>query len=259
MIQEIQRLQRKNEYLEVEKDSLGKKGSWSDQIIHYLEDDGHEDEIISRLKRGESHQTIVEWLDQKSLDEVEARSLPHVMRLDASRTFERDHHELEDIRDIRFWTKVPKQQQIIEHLVALYLTWIHPSHMLFDEQRFMDSFRECSDVDCSPALVSAICAVSCPLLHYIDKDGGHTRAGADILRDEFMQETRDSMRHVDYGKMTTVQTYAVMYLAEFGSGHSLLATSHLRLAVEILMDKWISREVEDSERVAIRGILSLHT
>jgi len=45
------------------------------------------------------------------------------------------------------------------------------------------------------------------------------------------------MRNVDYHKMTIVQTYVIMFLAEFGSGYGLMATSYLRLAVEVLMEK----------------------
>ena len=258
MIQEIQRLQRQNEYLEEEKDSLGKKGGWGDQIIQYLEDDDRRDEIVNRLKRGDSHRAIVEWLDRVSID-GDGWTSPSTSRQRASHAFDQYLQELSDARDLRYWTNVPEKPQMIEHLIALYLTWIHPSHMVLNERRFMDSFHEFSEVHCSHALVSAICAVSCPLLHHINKDGDQTKAMIDALRDDFMQETRDRMRDVDRGKMTSLQTYAIMFLAEFGSGHGLLASSHLRLAVEIMMDQWTSQPAKDMEQVTIQGILSLHT
>ena len=54
MIREIQRLQRKNEFLKEEKDSLGEKNTWFEKIIRSIKDDGQAIEAIQRLKRGES-------------------------------------------------------------------------------------------------------------------------------------------------------------------------------------------------------------
>ncbi len=123
----------------------------------------------------------------------------------------------------------------------------------------MSSFRDCLDLYYSPALVSIICAMSCHLLYNIDADNDQTKQAVDSLRSRFIDESRGLMRNVDYHKMTTVQTYVIMFLAEFGSGHGLMATSHLRLAVEVLMEKQNLDQSQEAEKVATWGILTLHT
>lgn len=66
MVQEnrILHLQRVNDWLQEEKDSLTEKNSWMERMMCSLKDDGQSIEIISRMKRGESYQAIAEWLSQ---------------------------------------------------------------------------------------------------------------------------------------------------------------------------------------------------
>ena len=63
----------------------------------------------------------------------------------------------------------------------------------------------------------------------------------------------------DLKKMTTIQTYAIMFLVELGCGHGLRATCYLRLAVENLLAKPSSEDLSDEEELATKGILALHT
>ncbi len=272
IIREIQRLQRRNEHLEQEMDTLGernehleqetellgKKNSWIEQIIRSLQNDGQGNEIINRLKRGESHQAIAESLGRPLIGESNTPVSPSTEHK-ISQAIEQYHKDLVENHDPRYWTNVTRDPQLIEHLIILYFTWIHPVHMNLDERRFMSGFRNCSDVYCSHALVSIICAMSCHLLYDIDADDDLTKGAVDSLRDRFVDESRGLMRTVDYRKMTTVQTYVIMFLAEFGSGHGLIATSHLRLAVEVLMEMQNSDQSQEAEEVGAWGILTLHT
>ena len=264
MIREIQRLQRKNEDLEEEKDTLGEKNSWIEQIIHSLKENGQGPEIISRLKRGESHRQIAEWLGRPLITTGGVAVDPHTLSPDTERNIteaiHQYHRRMVEERDLRYWTNVTPEASFIEHLVNLYLTWIHPAHMLFDEERFMSSFRECSDTYCSSALVNAVCAMSCCLLHdEIGDTSEQTAAGIAVIRDKFMEETRSLMRNAEVGKMTAIQTYAVMFLVELSSGRALIGTSHLRLAAESLLAKHTSEQSSESEEIAAWGILTLHT
>ena len=259
MIREIQRLQRKNEYLEEEKDTLDEKNGWIEQIIRSLKDDGQGSEIISRLKRGESHQAIAEWLGHPLVGSGDAPHLSPTTEYSVTQAIERYHQGLVGNHDPRYWTNVTSDAELIEHLIGLYFTWIHPVHLVLDEKRFKTSFRNCADTYCSGPLVSIICAMSCHLLHNINKDDDGMKAAIDSLRNSFMGETRSLLRHVDHAKMTSIQTHAILFLAEFGSGHGLMATSYLRLAVEVLIDKQRSEQDVESERVAAWGILALHT
>lgn len=258
MIREIQRLQRKNEYLEEEKDSLGEKNSWIEKIMRSLKDDGQGIEIISRLKRGETHRAIAEWLG-RPLVGSDTQALSPTTEHQISQAIEQYHRNLVENRDPRYWTNVSTEAELIEHLIKLYFTWIHPVHMLFDQEQFMTSFKACSDVYCSSGLVNIICAVSCHLLHDTHDDDEQTKSGIQSLRVQFINESLSLMKNADYGKMTSIQTYAVMSLVDIGSGHGLMASSHLRLAVESLISKTTSEQSFEAEEVAVWGILTLHT
>ena len=257
MIREIQRLQRKNEYLEEENDSLGEKNEWIELIVNSLKRDAQGAEIIRRLKRGESYQIIAEWLGRPLTPNTQALSPASEVQL--SRAIERYHNDLVENHDPRFWTNVTSDTVLIEHLIALYLTWIHPSHMLFDETHFMESFHACSDTYCSSPLVNAICAMSCHFLHGVWENDEDRKTGIESLGAQFMDEAKAMMTSPEYTKMTVIQTYAIMFLVELGSGHGLLASSHLRLATESLVAKKNREQSSESSEVASWGLLTLHT
>lgn len=256
MVREIQRLQRKNESLEEEKDNLGEKNDRIEQIMLSLKEDGHGTEIIRRLKQGETHQAIAEWLGRPL---TAVTNLSSISEHQLSEAIEKYHRGLIDKHDPRFWTNVTMDVDLIEHLIALYLTWIHPAHMLFDESHFVASFKSCSDMYCSTSLVNAICAMSCHLLHPDSDNLAETQAATKSLRDQFLEEAREEMRAADRQKMTAIQTYAIMFLAEMGSGNSQLATGHLRAATESLTNKHRTEQSRESEEVASWGIIALHT
>ena len=258
MLREIRRLQRKNEHLEEEKDSLGEKNSWIEQIILSIKDDGQGIEIINRLKRGESHKSIAEWLG-RPLVGPETQAVSPTTEHQLSQAIENYHRDLVDNRDPRYWTHVSTSAELIEHLIKLYLTWIHPAHMLFDQEQFMRSFKDCADTYCSSALVNVICAMACHLLHDARDDDEQTKLAIESLRTQFVNESQSLMKHADFDKMTSIQTYAVMFLVELGSGHGLIGSSHLRLAVESLIAKQTSEQSFEAEEVTAWGILTLHT
>lgn len=273
MIREIQRLQHtnlnleqerdklgeRNEHLEQEVDTLSEENGWIERIIRSLQHNGSQGtDTINRLKRGESHQAIAKSLGRPLVggnDEPVSPTTEHRI----SQAIDQYHKHLVETHDPRYWTSVTQDPQLIEHLVNLYFTWIHPTHMVLDERRFMSSFRSCSDVYCSPSLVNIICAMSCHLLHDIDADNDQTRDAVDSLRNRFIDETRGLIKDADYHKTTTVETFAIMFLVEFGSGQGLKASSHLRLAVEALLEKQSLDQAQESEEVGAWGILTLHT
>ena len=257
MIREIQRLQRKSDFLEEEKDSLWEKNSWIEQIMRSLQNDGQDIEIIGRLKRGESHKDIAEWLGRPLLGS-QTQAMSPTTEHNISQAIEQYHRNLIDNHDPRFWTNVSTQAELIEHLIKLYFTWIHPVHMLFDQEHFMASFRDCVDSYCSPALVNIICAMSCHLLHDTRDDDEETQSGIESLRTDFMNESKSLLKHADFEKMTSIQTYAIMFLVEVGCGHGLKADAHLRLAMESLIAKKTSEHSSEAEEVAAWGILTLH-
>ena len=223
-----------------------------------LQDDAQGTEIISRLKRGESHKDIAEWLGRPLVGSYN-QSLSPTVQNQISQAIEQYHQNLIENHDPRYWTNVSTESELIDHLIKLYLTWIHPVHMLFDQDHFMASFKGCTDSYCSPALVNIICAMSCHLLHDTRDDDEQTKSGIEFLRIQFINEAQSLMEHADLEKMTSIQTYAIMFLVELGSGHGLIGSSHLRLAVEKLIAKKTSEQSSEAEEVTAWGILTLHT
>lgn len=256
MVREIRRLQIRTETLEEENDTLGEHNHHIEQIISSLKVNGQRTEIINRLKRGESHQAIAEWLGQ--LPPGGSGLSPTTTREYDTR-IEQYHRNLVENQDPRFWTDVTQDAVLIEHLIELYLTWLHPTNMLFDEQRFMKSFRDCKDIYCSSSMVSAICAASCHLLHNTWSDGEKIHDAISLLRNRFLDEAKALIKDATISKMTTMQTYAIMSFVELGSGHGLVGGSHLRLATETLFANRLPDQREESEEIAAWGILTLHT
>lgn len=259
MVREIQRLQKENENLEVEKERVDVKNDWIEQtLIRSLEQDKKGTQILRRLKRGQTLQQTAEWLGRP----LEAsRDLSPTSADKTEEALKRYHNQFIEDQDPRYWTSVTSDPALIHHLVRLYLVWIHPVHMLFDQTNFMSSFEKCEDAYCSAALVNAICAMSCHLHHgaNLDQDPEHAQEEMDYLRSEFMEEVYSNLKGGDYNKMTVIQTYAILFLVELGSGNGQLATSHLRLATESCFAKQQAEQNPESEGVAALGVLTLHT
>lgn len=79
------------------------------------------------------------------------------------------------------------------------------------------------------------------------------------LRQSFIEEARRHLnKDLNYKKMTTIQTYAIMFLVELSCGNALQATSHSRLAAENLLTKQPSVQASESAEIATRGIERLH-
>lgn len=134
--------------------------------------------------------------------------------------------------------------------------------MLFDEGHFVTSFRKCTDTYCSPALVNAICATSCHLLLGLDDSQNTdelTRGAILELKDRFFQEARCLMKNAVPDRMTSIQTWALTFLVEVGMGNGLMATSHLRLACEMLIAKRDVEQTADASEISYWGITTLYT
>ena len=268
MVREILRLQTKAEHLEGVKNTLEEKNNWIESIMASLKDDGQGSEIINRLKQGESHEAIAHWLGRPLPQEVTSLS-PNAERSFKS-ALETYHHVLAENHDPRYWTHVSLERDLIEHLIKLYFTWVHPVHMFFDEANFLESFKNCSDVYCSSALVNVICAMSCFLLHTAwrtDKNGGQiegvsledTQAAISFLRDQFMAQTTSALNDAEPEKMTTIQTYAVMFLVDVACGKGLEATAHIRVSTEGLTAKRSKEQSSEAEDIAAWGVLTAQT
>lgn len=219
-----------------------------------LKTNGQGDEIINRLRRGDSYESVAVWLEDPSMD------LSDPMSPAAQRKFSQILRGFRTSQSPLPWTRVSKGPALVSHLIRLYMTWIHPIHVLLDEDAFMVSFSNYSDTYCSPALVNVICAMGCHVLYDTYRGQPHAQTSIMSLRNQFMDETRYQMKDpIDYSRTTNIQTFAIMFMVELGNGNGLRASSHLRLAVENLLAKQTLKQVSESGEISTWGILTLHT
>ncbi|KAL8649438.1 MAG: hypothetical protein Q9210_004393 [Variospora velana] len=256
MLAEIERLRTEKHHLAQRNCALDEKYGLMQRVVQSLRYGKQSDEIIHRLKRGESHQSIVDWLGRPLLPSLRDVSPESEQQLNMA--IDRYRQYWVESRDPCYWTNVTSDGALIEHLVALYLTWVHPSHMLFDDEQFMFSFRTCQDTYCSPPLVNAMCAMGCNVLRSEWRGDGEVSGGINHLQSKFMDEVEGLLMDSEASKMTTIQTWAIMFLVELSLGNGLIATAYIRHATESLLEKSEPNEQAKAfAEVSSWGILTL--
>ena len=160
------------------------------------------------------------------------------------------------------WTRTTADADLVQHLLELYFTWIHPIHMVLSEPHFRTSFDRHDGVYCSPALVNVICAMATHLLEASPDDESeltYEAAADDGLGDRFMDEGRSLIKPEDYAKLTTIQAFAIMLLADAASGKALKASSYIRFANSSLADEAVHHDAHrDAWQVTQWGVRSLN-
>ncbi|KAK3171277.1 hypothetical protein OEA41_003361 [Lepraria neglecta] len=247
---------------------LREEGAYQRIILQTIGSNGHDREIIKKLRAGESHQSIADWLVHRNPDlgTLGAESSTHRELVDIVKIFEAqcqgddglERFSPETSLELR-WTKVCTSQKLVGHLFDLYFTWVHPVHMLFNEMDFKVEFRHDLDTYCSPSLVNAICAMACHLL-----DGENARDRRNVvdsatLRDGFMAEARTTLTPENFHHMTSIQSFAIMYLVELSSGKARSAVGYLRSAVENLKASGGPQQSEGAKEITFWGIQTLNT
>jgi len=106
MVQEIQRLQRKTEYLEEEENKL-EENIWTEQIICSLNADRGYNEIVSRLQRRDSYRNIAEWLGRPSIGAGDVLALSNTTEYRFDEAIKQYLRDLIDNHDPRILTNVP--------------------------------------------------------------------------------------------------------------------------------------------------------
>lgn len=258
---------------------LQENSEWLNIILETIRTDGHDKEIVARLRNGDSHQDIADWLVeevqvQKSISITSPSSRSSLLQVVSD--LEHEYQEENGLFRTRrgssndpeiMWTQVSQSHSLIGHLFDLYFTWVHPVHMLFSELDFKHSFRTKEGPYCSPVLVNAICAMACHLMYNEGaKDAGATVEGAEsiesqqavTLREGFLAEARKKMTREVFFELTSIQTLAIMYLVEVSSGKARKAMGYLRSAVENV-SKAKDNHSEESRQITLWGINTLNT
>ena len=276
LIQQIQELQARNEQMagegvkheEDRQRDLRQNDEWRRVIMETIAQRGHDREIIERLKEGQTFESIANGLLAEDpelhnpLSDVVKRFEEQSKGYDGSRREENLYSSAQQ------WTTVSSDHKLIGHLIELYLTWVHPVHMLFSESHFVLGFREVADGKpneyCSAALVNAICAMACHLLDegttsQIPPTGDVTsRVNVTRLRQGFMDEAKKALQEASYDDTASIQALAVMYLVDWSSGRARNALGYLQSASEALRP-WYDRRSSEAAEITFWGIRTLVT
>ncbi|KAL8801734.1 MAG: hypothetical protein Q9182_004273 [Xanthomendoza sp. 2 TL-2023] len=238
---------------------------WQQIILDTIGRNGHDRDIIKKLRDGESSEEIARWLCRQKPISNHLHIVPAHERglVDIVDAFEH-HYRREDGlgRDKRSdtlrlrWTEVTASGTLLGHLFDLYFTWVHPIHMLFSEVDFKNSFRDNSDTYCSSALVNAICAMAC---HLVDASDLDDEVDIDALAAAFMNQARHEVLPQNYALLTSVQALAVMYLADLSSCKARSATGYLRASVEFLTAAELDGQSPAAHEISSWGIQTLNT
>lgn len=144
--------------------------------------------------------------------------------------------------------------EILDHLLQLYFTWVHPVHTLFNRDCFLESYKSHSAEFCSGILINALCSMACHLQPATSGD----EADFGQLGLEFSDAVRADIDAEDK-TLTTVQAFAVMFLVDCSRCNALRASSYLRTASNILT-RVETLEIEGFQEAwndTVRGVHSL--
>ena len=262
---------------EEERRDFKQTSEWQGLILNTIGQNGHDREIISRLREGESVQSIADWLVTVDPTYKNLGSEPTIKLTltEVVQMFEEQckPYDGRPWRDTLFsskisWTKVTSDHKLTGHLLDLYFTWVHPVHMLFSEKDFIRDYGESTIEEgsayCGSALVNAICAMACQLL-----DNKMLQRGSELvdirrnldevtLREGFMEEVKRRLAHQPNGRLTSIQAFAIMFLVDWGAGKTRNALGYLRVAAEHLNDLDRSQS-EEAREITFWGINTLIT
>lgn len=239
---------------------------WQRQILDAISNNGHGKEITSRLRAGASHQSIADWLsDQEPIARtMQTGSITHRRIVEVVKIFEARYGAIDlssagslDELDAP-WTEVCSSQTFILHLFYLYFTWIHPVHMLFSESDFKRDFKTHGKTHCSSSLVNAICAMACHLLE-AEKISSRSKTDLKLVRNGFLNEALASLSPENYHHLTSIQTFAIIYLAEMSDGRAHSAYPYLRSATEYLSASKPDQQTVRAYELSGWGIHTLKT
>ena len=136
----------------------------------------------------------------------------------------------------RAWTAITNDNNLVQHLLALYFCWEYPTFASLSKEHFLSDFRDGRQRYCSPILVNALLALGCrfstrPMTRENPNDpytsGDHFFKESQRL---FAQET-------DHHILTTIQALGIMSIREASCGRDseswYYAGQSIRLAVEM--------------------------
>lgn len=248
LIKKIKTLETRNKAL---RGSVEEKDRWIATIVQTLQDEKNA-ALLERASQSRAPSL------QHLLDSIRNPPPPERPQSSSSADFPRRMSDeamsgvSEDSAPLQ-WTAVVEDEDLADHLMALYFAWVHPVHMLFSEHHFVESFGAGQTLYCSHSMVNAICALGCV---YSEDFRGSSPA---VMFDIFYNRAKVEVENEVQTSHTLSITYAMLFLIEMCKGEATQAAPHLRLAVETLRlcdrRRWAPEAVEISNW----GIHTLNT
>ncbi|PQE05629.1 fungal specific transcription factor protein [Rutstroemia sp. NJR-2017a BBW] len=134
------------------------------------------------------------------------------------------------------WTNVTSDNNLVDHLMALYFCWEYPTFASLSKEHFLIGYNTGNRDYCSELLVNAILALGC-------RFSSLTSARADpndesSVGDHFFAEAKRLLsEEKDHRKLTTIQALGLMSIREASSGRSSQSIYYtgqsIRLAIEM--------------------------
>jgi len=240
---------------------LREKNDWVERILRALRSDTEGQEIVECLRNGESYKSIAGRLRRGHLGSIVKESpmaerqlseafMDLEMNAASDGTLGMDLYLSDDTR----WTNVTTDDSLVDHLLALYFTWLHPTYLIFSEVHFMASYRNRSNLYCSAPLVNAICAMACRFFDSASEYNTKPRIDPSALGDQFMAEARSHITPDIYYKISTLQAFAIMFLVDLSGGKGSRASSYLRIAADKLNSRLGSQNDTEATEIASWGL-----
>lgn len=138
--------------------------------------------------------------------------------------------------DADVWTEVSSDNELIEHLVALYFCWEYPTFALLDKEHFLKDFHTGTPRYCSSLLVNSILAVGCRFSTQpnVRVDPNDSTTAGDHFFAEALRILEEEKSHYN---VTTIQALGLMSIREASCGRSsesiYYADQSVRIAVEM--------------------------
>jgi hypothetical protein len=260
LLEQSQAVQKKeNDQLKEEHVQLQDKLRTFAEIVVKNENSGKSVEsLLVQMKgeTGQSYQDLINILNEPSLYASTQASTGSVESLDNGlySGSDVDMDSDGDSTQMR-WTTVTNDDALVDHLMLLYFTWVHPVHMLFNESHFVSSLKSRSLTYCTPALINAICAMGCCFM--ADEQGNNTEAKK--YGDRFAQQVHAELKNESQMTPVSAVTYAILFLVELSAGQARTAFSHLRLAVESLRTVDRANWSDEAFEITAFGLHTLNT
>lgn len=163
------------------------------------------------------------------------------------------------------WTTVTSDDDLVDHLLALYFCWEYPTLASLSKEHFYADFRSGSSRYCSPLLVNALLALGS---RFTDRRDVRTNPDDPFTAgDAFFEEAKKLFwEDTDHQTLTAVQAIGIMSIREASCGRDVdsryFAGQSVRLAIEmglhrITRDKGSDEDLRTVQLTTLWGAFSL--